>query len=164
MIDEGRLSATDVSISIAGNISPYLIREISRLKISKSISYLGLIDRIDLIDSLPNYDYLWVIVANLKSHYLGIPLKTYEYIASGSQLLVCAPALSESSNLIQELNCGFVLENKEDFESALDNSVILENAFMKRFDRKVIDFEKAQKYLVSYQISQFESIMNGLSS
>ena len=107
LIKQETITANDVQIEIAGNFEQELVERIKHLKIFESIRFLGLIPRNEVLKKYKKSHLLWLIVGNKVSHYTGVPIKFYEYLISQRPVINFAPANSEPTKIIRELNAGW---------------------------------------------------------
>lgn len=103
------LSKEEVSIKIAGNIDDKMMATIESYESSYCVDYLGFVSRNEALNHMYNSTFLWLIVANIKSHYQTVPAKLFEYIAARRPIINFSPVISESSKIIDknDLGCNF---------------------------------------------------------
>jgi glycosyltransferase involved in cell wall biosynthesis len=123
LIEKNIIKATDIKIEIAGNIEQDLVDEIAHLAIFKSICFLGLLPRNEVMKKYCQTHLLWMIVGDDINHYSSVPIKMFEYLATGRYVLNFAPKQSETDNLIKIANAGWNFENED---ISIDNVVLLE--------------------------------------
>jgi hypothetical protein len=70
------------------------------------VDFLGNLPRVEVLDYMRNSSFLWLIVANIKSHYQTIPIKFFEYIAAKRPILNFAPKEAEVSHIIKNYQMG----------------------------------------------------------
>lgn len=102
----GLLSPAEVKIEIAGNFEEGLVEDAKQYASYHCIEFIGRIPRSKVLKKLVTSDYLWLIVSNHITHYTGVPIKFYEYLAARRPILNFAPSMSEPTKLISELNLG----------------------------------------------------------
>ena len=168
LIIDKKLSIENLKIKIAGNIEEDLFIEMQKYKCFKCIKFLGLISREKVLKEIRNSHLLWLIVGDTKKHYLGFPIKGYEYIAAQRSILAFVPENSESYHIISKYNLGFIMYNKTDtkyvnkniniFTKILDkyNNRTLNN--VKYFDKNILNLTKES------QIKKIEKILETLVS
>ncbi len=105
-IEEGLMSLDDVEVVIAGNFEKSLQEEMARFKSYAIVSYIGKIPRNEVLKQYQQSTILWLIVGEKLSHYTGVPLKFYEYLAANKYIMNFAPNASEPSALIDTYNLG----------------------------------------------------------
>lgn len=105
--EDGLLTKHEVRIHIAGNIDEEQKQEMRVYKSYQCIEFLGNLPRTEVLHYMCKTTFLWLIVANIKSHYQTIPIKLFEYIAARRPIVNFAPIVSESSQIIQENNLGY---------------------------------------------------------
>lgn len=127
LIDGGKISIDQIKIKIAGNIDQKLIVEMRKYKVFKSIEFLGLISRKQVLNEIRIAHLLWLIVGSAKNHYMGFPIKGYEYIDAQRNILAFVPRGSEADHIISTYNLGFVLPNNQSDESSKNNVAIIQN-------------------------------------
>lgn len=105
--EDNLLTKNEVQIQIAGNIDEEQKQTMKGYKSYTCIEFLGNIPRTEVLQYMCRTTFLWLIVANIKSHYQTIPIKLFEYIAARRPIVNFAPNVSESSQIIQEKNLGY---------------------------------------------------------
>lgn len=102
----GLLNEKDINIKIAGNIDEVTKSRIAKYKSSSCIEYLGVVPRKEAINYMAKSTFLWLIVANIPSHYETVPAKLFEYIGVRRPILNFAPDRSEASRIIEANKIG----------------------------------------------------------
>lgn len=105
--EDNLLTKDEVQIQIAGNIDEEQKQAMRDYKSYHCIEFLGNLPRTEVLQYMCKSTFLWLIVANIKSHYQTIPIKLFEYIAARRPIVNFAPIVSESSQIIQEKNLGY---------------------------------------------------------
>lgn len=105
--DGNLLKKEDVQIQIAGNIDEEMKLAMRDYKSYHCVEFLGNLPRTEALRYMCKTTFLWLIVANIKSHYQTIPIKLFEYIAARRPIINFAPIVSESSQIIQAKNLGY---------------------------------------------------------
>lgn len=105
-IEEGLMSLDDVEVVIAGNFEKSLQDEMASFKSYAVVDYIGKIPRNEVLKQYQQSTILWLIVGEKLSHYTGVPLKFYEYLAANKYIINFAPNASEPSALIDTYNLG----------------------------------------------------------
>jgi len=163
ILDEGLIELSDINIEIAGNFDNNLISDISSLKSFGAIDFLGLIPRRDVLKKYVEADLLWLIVGEKKSHYTGFPVKGYEYIASGTSIMVFTPEDSEPEKIVVSLGCGKRFTNGVESRDIEVNKQILlsmiRNIPFERGNRRDLSSIKFKKYQRQYQAIQLERLL-----
>ena len=120
-----------VNILIAGNLSYNLLKNILRFdkKPIINVVYLGILDRKKTLETMKKSHFLWLIVPDDLSHSIGIPTKTFEYIASGRYILAFTPQFAEVSSLLKEMKIGEIFELKRDQTAINRNAYKLSEIF-----------------------------------
>lgn len=106
-IEDNLLQLDEVSVQIAGNIDQDMKSALRAYKSYSCIEFLGNLPRTEVLQYMGKATFLWLIVANIKSHYQTIPIKLFEYIAARRPLVNFAPIVSESSQIVREKNLGY---------------------------------------------------------
>lgn len=147
LIDSKIISQSDITIEIAGNFEKELLENIKTFSVSNQIKFLGLLPRDAVLKKMQTSHLLWLIIGEQTSHSAGIPVKAFEYIGARRPILCFGPEKTETTNLIEELNAGWILSNHE---SALDDNVkILTDIFKNNLFSKIMD-EKSNNNLDKY--------------
>lgn len=142
LVDSGIIAVDEIVIEVAGNFEKELLVDIARYPISKQINFLGKLPRNSVLALMQKAHLLWLIVGEEVTHYAGIPVKAFEYVASGRPILCFDSNGTETPNMIKELNAGWILSNKpEDNDS---NSEILNQIFSKMLYAKAFNSKKLE--------------------
>jgi glycosyltransferase involved in cell wall biosynthesis len=109
----------EVIIQIAGNFEQELLEEAQKYDSFSCIDFLGRIPRTEVLRRLTKSSLLWLIVGNEITHYTGVPIKFYEYLAARRPIINFAPNKSEPTKIIKDLELGvsfnsnnFILEQE----------------------------------------------------
>jgi len=105
--DQGIIDLNNISIRIAGNMDQDTIDHTQQFKSSFCITYLGKIPRAKVLEEMVRSSILWLIVGNDITHYTGVPIKFYEYLAARRPILNFAPSISEPSKIILQYKLGW---------------------------------------------------------
>lgn len=130
-ISENLLSFKDVQIQIAGNIEEDTINKMKQFDSYSCVQLLGNLPRTEVLQKMSETTFLWLIVANIKSHYQTVPIKLFEYIAARRPIINFAPNVSEPTQIIQDKNLGY---NFNTLDFSLDESYLL-------FKKLISDFK-----------------------
>lgn len=106
------ITPNDVLIKIAGNFEQELLQEAKMYSSFSCIEFLGNIPRSEVLVELTKSDVLWLIVGNKTTHYTGVPIKFYEYLAARRPIINFAPKNSEPTKIIEQLNLGVSFNSK----------------------------------------------------
>lgn len=124
-IDEKVIQSSEIIIQIAGNIDEQTKMQMSVFKAYSCIDFLGNLPRAEVLNYSRNSMFLWLIVANIKSHYQTIPIKFFEYVAAKRPILNFAPKEAEVSHIISTNQLGFNIDTL-DFSMEESYPIILE--------------------------------------
>lgn len=113
IINENFISTSEIVIKIAGNFEATLLDKIKSLNIYDSIIFLGQIPRSEVLTEYKKSHLLWLIIGSKKSHYTGVPIKFYEYLASQRPIINFAPNVSEPTKIINKLKLGWNIDINE---------------------------------------------------
>lgn len=117
-LEERLMTLDDIEVIIAGNFEKSLQDEMSMFQSYKAVNYIGKIPRSEVLKQYQNSLILWLIVGEQLSHYTGVPLKFYEYLAANKYIVNFAPSNSEPTVLIKQHNLGssfdIQIESKEE--------------------------------------------------
>jgi len=133
-LQENVLSQKEIVIQIAGNLDEEMRSEMTKYKSYPCVVFLGRITRVEVIEYMSKAIFLWLIVANIKSHYQTVPIKLFEYIAARRPIINFAPNQSESSQIIKENKLGY---NFETINFNLDESY-------SEFKKMIVDFKNGK--------------------
>jgi glycosyltransferase involved in cell wall biosynthesis len=114
MIIEKKITIKELQIKIAGNIEEDLKNEMKKYDSFKAIKFLGIIQRSEVLSEIRKAHLLLLIVGDTKKHYMGFPIKGYEYIAAQRNILAFLPKESEAENIISSYNLGYILYNQKE--------------------------------------------------
>lgn len=106
-IKENLIDPGKIKIQIAGNIEAQIKLEMENYLSFQCIDFLGSLPRAEVVKYMVKSTFLWLIVANIKSHYQTIPIKLFEYIAARRPIVNFAPEISEPSQIIDEKKLGY---------------------------------------------------------
>ncbi|RMA58951.1 glycosyltransferase family protein [Ulvibacter antarcticus] len=106
------LTPNEIVIKIAGNFEQDLLEEAKNYKSFSCIEFLGRIPRSEVLNHLTKSDLLWLIVGNEITHYTGVPIKFYEYLASRRPIINFAPQNSEPTKIIKEFELGVSFDSE----------------------------------------------------
>jgi glycosyltransferase involved in cell wall biosynthesis len=106
-IKENLIDSGKIKIQIAGNIEAQIKLEMENYLSFQCIDFLGSLPRAEVVKYMVKSTFLWLIVANIKSHYQTIPIKLFEYIAARRPIVNFAPEISEPSQIIDEKKLGY---------------------------------------------------------
>jgi len=137
-INDKTIESSEIKIQIAGNIDEQTMLQMRAFKSYICIDFLGNLPRAEVLDCMRNSTFLWLILANIKSHYQTIPIKFFEYIAAKRPIINFAPKDAEVSNIIKNHRMGFNI-NTLDF--SIDESYPI-------FLELVVKFKKGEYELV----------------
>lgn len=139
-----------VKIVIAGEVENELKEKMSTAQSFSKVSFLGKVPRRDLLQIMREADLLWLIVADVPSHYRTIPIKLFEYVALDKFILNFSPESAEVSDIMKKYQLGMNIPKIEDatvssFMEILTSIVekkpfnlSKKEAFMNDFDREAI--------------------------
>lgn len=130
LIENGSILPEEITIKIAGNFETELLDEVKKYKSFPCIDFLGNIPRKEVLNYLVVSDLLWLIVGNKPTHYTGVPIKFFEYLAARRPIINFAPAVSEPSRIINLNNLGW---NFDTFEFNLEQNTLLFEGILKRY-------------------------------
>ncbi|WP_405252739.1 glycosyltransferase [Dokdonia sp. Asnod3-C12] len=105
-VEDKLMTLDDVEVVIAGNFEKSLQEEMAIFKSYKTVNYIGKIPRNEVIKQYEQSTILWLIVGEQISHYTGVPLKFYEYLAANRFIMNFAPNKSEPTALIKKYDLG----------------------------------------------------------
>ncbi|WP_379953137.1 glycosyltransferase [Dokdonia sp. R78006] len=105
-VEDKLMKLDDVEIVIAGNFEKSLQEEMASFMSYKTVKYIGKIPRNEVIKQYQESTILWLIVGEKLSHYTGVPLKFYEYLAANKFIMNFAPNKSEPTALINKYDLG----------------------------------------------------------
>jgi glycosyltransferase involved in cell wall biosynthesis len=105
-IEDNLLKPEEIQIQIAGNIEDDIKSAMKDYRCHHRVVFLGSLPRTEVLLYMSKTTFLWLIVANIKSHYQTIPIKLFEYIAAKRPIVNFAPIESESSQIVQIKNLG----------------------------------------------------------
>lgn len=166
LVNDGRVKSSDIEVVIAGSISEDLLDQMKRCLPDEMVKFLGAIPRKDVFKYMADADALWLIVGALKHHYMGFPVKGFEYMAAQRHVLLFAPEHSEATRIFNELNCGssYSIEETESvFKANADAIFEIYNKFRKGLlnqDDHTGKNEALVKYTRRFQAKQLYELLD----
>lgn len=106
-LESGVLVLSELEIRIAGNISVKEIETISKYSSFAAVNFLELMPRSEIYKLYQETTLLWLIVGERITHYTGVPIKFYEYMASRRPIINFAPENAEVSSMIDTSSLGW---------------------------------------------------------
>jgi len=138
LIEKGSIDTKDIQIRIAGNVEESIVQDMAQYKVFESVEFLGLIPRQQVLEEIRSSHLLWLIVGNTKKHYMGFPIKGYEYIAAQRKILAFVPSGSEADHIITKYNLGYVMSSKVDGEP-LEKNITLFGQIIDKYKRSTLN-------------------------
>ena len=159
LLKQNSITINDIQIEIAGNFESELVNEIKKLNIFKAIHFLGLLPRNEVLKKYKESHLLWLIVGNKVSHYTGVPIKFYEYLASQRPIINFAPSNSEPTSIINDLDLGWNFNtDKIDFKAqVIQFNKIIESYKTGKLNNS-LDLTKTEKYSRKNQTNLLEEL------
>ena len=162
-LDEQLMSLQDVEVVIAGNFEKSLQDEMSAFQSYKTVNYIGKIPRAEVIQQYQNSSILWLIVGEQLSHYTGVPLKFYEYLASNKYIVNFAPSMSEPSFLINKYKLGSNFDIHHDTQK---NQLKEWNSILNKWRQDGLNVSQQENILEIFdrknQTKKFEKLIDNL--
>ncbi len=165
-IEDGLISSDKVEVSIAGNLDKELLKDINRYKSSACLTLLGVIPRKEVIEIYKRTHLLWLIIGDHISHYLGFPVKGYEYMGTKRPMIVFAPNNSQAEDIIDDIDNGYFLSSGMDTVNQQANAQTMKT-IIKDFNKCKLQSpciypdDAIKKYHRKYQTQQFAEILHG---
>lgn len=154
------LSPEEVLVQIAGNIDEETKSILKSCKSFNCIEFLGNVPRTEVLQYVCKTTFLWLIVANIKSHYQTIPIKLFEYIAARRPIVNFAPIVSESSQIIKENNLGY---NFDTLDFNVEKSYIEFSKMILKYKDGAFNKATPNEHLYSFtwdnQMNKIENIL-----
>jgi len=164
LLDQGKIYLKDFEIQIAGNFDASLLNELKGFKSLENLKLLGVIPRQSVLKKYKESNLLWLIIGDHISHYVGFPVKGYEYIGAQRPLLIFSPKPAECENIVNDLECGVILKNQVDDKSTKNNAILIFNIIESINNKSQIQDSKfdgrLKKYTRKEQTSLFSKIFN----
>lgn len=114
VFEKGLIRPEAVKVNIAGTLEPELREQIEAFKSSVCLNFMGKIPRSEALDILTKSSLLWLIVSKKITHYTGVPIKLYEYMAARRPIINFAPDVSEPSAMIIDNKLGWNFDEDQD--------------------------------------------------
>ncbi|MGJ8665817.1 MAG: glycosyltransferase [Patiriisocius sp.] len=157
----GILEVKDVEVVIAGTLEETLEEELRGYTSYKCLNFIGRVPRSEVLSRLTTSTLLWLIVGEKVTHYTGVPIKFYEYMAARRPVINFAPHKSEPTKIISENNLGWSIDvavNNIEDQVAIFSEIA--NAFKSgKLDRSLSP-ELLDKYSRKHQTNIFETIID----
>lgn len=160
------LDATKIEVRIAGNIPMNIFDEFKNYKVYSSLKLLGIISRKEVLKEMMKAHFLWLIIGNEKAHYLGFPVKGYEYIGARKHILAFTPLESEPARIINELSCGtvFGLEESDKDQNEKQMISLFEKFKLGYFNKPIyINPSLLKKYMRQYQAHELYNVLMAIN-
>jgi hypothetical protein len=160
LIDLGSVDADKISINFYGKYSSLLESIIKKYKVEKMVKQLGFISRIESRKKqLESHVLLFFQWEDLKETDL-CPLKFYEYLNSGKNILVTGGSkFTEVADIIKKTNAGFIAVDVINIQKVLKN-------LYDQFIKKEIVYLGNKKIISNYSFSksseQFKDLLGKL--
>jgi hypothetical protein len=108
-------------VNFVGNIHSDILEEIESLGYSNFINIVSYVSHSEAIKYMIESDYLLLLIPNVPNNEGIVTGKIFEYIRSGSTILMLGPIASDAGDIVKLSKSGFVFEyeNFGDLESIL---------------------------------------------
>ncbi|MCF6307398.1 MAG: glycosyltransferase [Flavobacteriaceae bacterium] len=160
-LEKGLLEKEEITIKIAGNFEVSLLDEAKTYQSFSCIEFLGRLPRTQVLKEFTKADLLWLIVGNKITHYTGVPIKFYEYLAVRRPIINFAPALSEPTKIIDEYQLGWSFDEAhgeiENFQKFEKIATSFKNGELK----KPLSEKLISKFTRDNQSKLFEQLIDG---
>ena len=161
VFEDDLISPDRVQVNIAGTLEPELRVQIDQFKSSECLNFMGKLERSKALEMLTKSTLLWLIVTKNITHYTGVPLKMYEYMAARRPIINFAPNKSESSAIITENKLGWNFDEDED---SMNTMVMRFQEIITSFNNNTLSGSLSDQILKKYsrkdQTSQIEKLFN----
>lgn len=107
---EGDELANVVKVELYGKIERQLEQATER-GVSYAVSYRGYVRHDEVIEVMASADVLLLVNSQLPQGALVVPGKLYEYLASGTPILLLGPKSCPAAQIINDTGAGLVVEN-----------------------------------------------------
>jgi glycosyltransferase involved in cell wall biosynthesis len=155
------ISPDRVQVNIAGTLEPELRTQIEQYKSSTCLNFMGKLQRSKALEMLTKSTLLWLIVTKDITHYTGVPLKMYEYMAARRPIINFAPNKSEPSAIIIENKLGWNFDEDED---SMNTMVMRFQEIITSFNNNTLSESLSDQILKKYsrkdQTFQVEKLFN----
>lgn len=101
------ITKESVHVEIAGNIEISLVESLKKYTSFECLRILGRIPHSEVMQKLVGTSLLWLIVGDKITHYSGVPLKFFEYLAARRPILNFAPSHAEVTSIIKNYSLGW---------------------------------------------------------
>lgn len=167
LAQKGQIQLDKVEIEIAGNIPQVVVDRINQYHSSSCVKFLGLVERKIAIEKMNNSHLLWLIIANVKSHYMTFPLKGFEYIGSRRHIILFCPPEAEGKIIIERLGVGTFFNLATDEVTNSENAEKLLELYSRVMNGEMAEPVKIREedlfpFLREGQAAQFSSIIQSL--
>lgn len=162
LIERQLISVEEIEIRIAGNLESEVLEEISSYRSFPAVNLIGLIPRKKVLEELVAADLLWLIVGNKPTHYTGVPIKFFEYLAARRPIVNFAPAASEPTSIIAKYGLGW---NFDTLVFDLDRSVDIFCEIIDKHRAGILSHSLEDRYYAEFdrehQGEMFDKIFSG---
>lgn len=154
------ITIDEIEVLIAGNLDNSLLSELKAFKSFSSLSYLGCISRNEVLSRMTQASLLWLIVSKKITHYTGMPIKFYEYMAAGRPIINFSPNEAETNKIILDHNLGWSIdEEKHTIEEQLEIFQEIIKAYRSGGLHKSLNIEQLNIYNRKVQTKIFEKLI-----
>ncbi len=117
---ENKLTAEDISLTIAGKIPESYLKHIkSIINNDVQLNVKGYLSHPDAVALMRSSAILLLFMEKVKNYAGHIPGKLFEYMASGNYIIGIAPEEGEAARILKENNGGEICLNPEEIKKAL---------------------------------------------
>lgn len=159
-LSTGALAISELEIRIAGTISPREIESLRHYTSFAAVRFLKLMPRSEVFSLYQETTLLWLIVGERITHYTGVPIKFYEYMASRRPIINFAPEIAEVSTMIEASSLGWNFGLKEtDLEANYVQMLSIIKAFRSKSLLKSLPDKNLKLYDRREQTKYFEQLI-----
>lgn len=157
----GLVSTEEVVINIAGNFEDSLTEEVKHYHSFRCIRFLGKLPRTAVLELMTSSDLLWLIVGNKITHYTGVPVKFFEYLAARRPIINFAPSASEPTKIISKYGLGWSVDYTEaDLTKALPKFEEIITLYRNGKLKQPLPAQSIAVFDRKSQAKEFEEILN----
>ena len=114
LIINGHINIKSVNISIAGIIEHKILDDLNKFESFGMIKMLGTISRTEVFKKYAESHLLLLVIGNKINHYVGYPIKLFEYFGAKRPILSFIPSKAEANTVLSQLDYNFTFYNDKE--------------------------------------------------
>ncbi len=107
LVEANEIDRNELEIKLAAFIHPNLMEQLNTHTLFDKVKLLGVIKREEVFVEMQKSNLLWHMLGDSEQDRSAIPIKTFEYMASGKKVVFFVPKGAELEEIIQAYELGF---------------------------------------------------------